>query len=346
MEINYIKGSKKEFFQFVDLIAPSQKVAILSHIDVDGLSSAIFLEKILNAKNINVDYFGFLDIKKDMFKEISVKLKEENIDKVFIADLDADSIDFEGFSDMREDFDVFMIDHHPLSPHVTDWDNIIKTDSQDCAGMVCYFLGEGLIDYEEWDWLCCADIFSDYSYKEPKNLEYIQSVYPGVTPENISSSVPGINSRKINSALIYYEDNREHVFELVKERKMDEITKAHEIIEEEVEKWVDGFSSEAEHYLEKKTHLYEIGSKFNVTSTVANLISKMKPEDTFIFMRRRDNGMIKISARNQSGSIDLGALMTRCTFGLDGASGGGHKRAAAALVRSEDFEEFKQRLLE
>lgn len=345
MEINYIKGSKKEFFQFVDLIAPSQKVAILPHNDLDGLSSAVFLEKILNSKNIDVYYIDFLNIKSNMFKEIHVKLTELDIDKVFICDIGADVIDFEGYKELRDDFDVFLIDHHPMSAFVTDWDKIIKTDSQDCSAMVCYFLGEGLIDYGEWDWLCSAAIFSDFSYKEKKNLEYIQSVYPGVTSENISSSTPGINGRKINSGLIYYESNLKYVFDLVKDRKIDEISRVHEVIEEEIEKLIEEFSSKGEHFLEKKLHIYEIESKFNVLSTVTTLVSKMKPEDVFVFMQRK-NGNIKFSARNQVGEIDLGALMRKCTFGLEYSTGGGHKSAAAGVIRAQDFDEFKKRLLE
>lgn len=346
MEINYLKGSKKEFFQFVDLIAPFQKVAILTHTDLDGVSSAIFLEKILNAKNISVEYIDFLEIKSTIVKEAYVSLKEKDIDKVFICDLGVDLIDFEGFKELRDEFSVFLIDHHPMSHLITDWENIIKTDSQDCAGMVIYFLGEGLIDYDELDWLCCSAIFSDFSYKEEKNLRYIQSIYPGINYENISSSIPGMNARKINSALIYYESNISYVYNLVKERKIDEITAVHEIIEEEISNLIDNFTSKAEHHLDKKTHLYEINSRFNVVSTVTSLVSKMKSDDVFVFYQKKADGKVKISARNQNGETDVGELMKKCTYDLELASGGGHRAAAAAAIRSEDLAEFKKRLLE
>lgn len=345
MEIDYIVGSKKEFYEFVNLITHRDKVAILTHIDLDGLASGIFLEKILEAKDIQVDYMNFLNIKKDMLKEENIKLKELGVDKVFICDMGIDSIDPEGFEELRQQADVFLIDHHPLNEGFSDKRNMIKTESQDCAAMICYFLGEGLIDPNEWEWLCCAAIFSDFSCKERKNLEYIQSVYPDVTEENIASSIPGMNGRKINSALIYYEHNKKYVYDLVKERKLDEIKEAHEIIEGEIEEIVGNFTDKAEHYPEKNLHIYCIDSKFNVVSTVCSLVSKMKPEDTFVFYRIKD-GLAKFSARNQGGTNNVGMLMKKCTEDLEGASGGGHAPAAAARIRAEDLDEFKKRLLE
>lgn len=346
MEINYIKGSREEFLNFLDSITSEDKVGIVSHIDVDGLSSAVFLEEILEVKGIEMNHISFEDIRRDMVKEISVKLKDKGITKVFFLDLGIDSIDFEGYKELRDEMDVFLIDHHPMNEEIEDWNNVIKTGSQDCSGMTCFFLGEGIIDFEEWNWLCCAAIFSDFSYKEEKNLRYIQSIYSGVTYDNISSMTPGLNGRKINSALIYYENDKKYVYDLVKNRDLEKIEEAHQVLEEEVEKLISEFSSRAEHYPEKGLHFYLIDSKFNVTSTVCSLVSKMKPEDYFVFGRRKNDGSIKFSARNQSGDYDMGALMKRCVEGLENASGGGHKPAAAARIEEKDLGEFKRRLLE
>lgn len=346
MIINYIKGDKNDFLNFIDSIKENDKVAILTHTDLDGLASGIFLEKILEAKGINIDYIDFLDIKIDMVKEISIELKNRNITKAFFSDLGIDQIDFEGFKELRKEMDVFLIDHHPMNEDVKSWDNIIKTDSQDCAAMTCFFMGEETIDNREWDWLCCAAIFSDFSYKEKKNLEYIQSVYPDVDEDNISSSIPGLNGRKINSALIYYENDKKYVYDLVKNRDLEKIEEIHSILEDEIEKIIFDFDSKAEHYKDRHLHLYEIGSKFNITSTVCSIVSKMKKEDTFVFYQRKSNGIIKFSARNQGGTEDVGNLMKKCTEGIEGASGGGHKPAAAAKIQEKDFDEFKRRLME
>lgn len=345
MEINYKKGSKEEFFEFVESIGLYDKVAIISHIDLDGLSSALFLEKILEAKGIKVEYMDFLDIKSDMVKELILKFTDLGIRKIFFSDLSVDSIDYEGFMELREKLDVFLIDHHPLNEKAKDLNCIIKTDSQDCSAMTLFNLGEGVIDKNEWEWLNCAAMFSDFSYKEEKNFLHIASIYPEITYENISSSIPGTNARKINSALIYYEYDLEHVYELIKERNLSEIEEVHELIEEEINRIIEDFAEKREYYLEKDLYVYEIISKFGILSTMATIISKMKPDNTFILFQRKGD-TIKISARNSFGRKDMGEIMKRCIEGLEDASGGGHKMAGAARIKSKDWEIFKERLLE
>ena len=58
--MEYIKGSKEEFFAFVDEISKRDKVAILSHTDLDGIASAVFLEEILKEKGIKVKQILFM----------------------------------------------------------------------------------------------------------------------------------------------------------------------------------------------------------------------------------------------------------------------------------------------
>ncbi|MDA3836100.1 MAG: DHHA1 domain-containing protein [Nanoarchaeota archaeon] len=345
MKIDYIKGSREDFLKFVDSIADGERVGVFIDIDVDGLSSGVFLEQILLAEKKNVVMVEFLDRGNDMVKEVSVKIEDAGITKAFFCDMGIDSIDFEGFKSLREEIGVFLIDHHPMNEEVKDWDNIIKTTSDDCSAMVCFFLGEDIIDFDEWKWLCCSAIFSDYSYKAKKNMDYIQSVYPDVTIDNISSTVPGLNGRKINSAIIYYDDNKKYVYDLVKHRDLDKIEEIHNILEDEIERLIENFSNNAEHYDERGLHFHEIDSKFKVLSTVTSLVSKMKPEHSFVFMQRRQ-GVMKFSARNQGNTEDVAALMKKCVAGLEDASGGGHKAAAAAKIKERDLDIFKKRLLE
>jgi single-stranded DNA-specific DHH superfamily exonuclease len=346
MDVEYMLGSKKEFHDFVNLITHNDRVAVLSHIDLDGLASAIFLEEILEKKNIAINYLDFLDIHSDMLKEVLVKLDESNISKVFICDIGSDSIDPEGLHDLQMAFDVFMIDHHPINEEYPDKRNMIKTSSNDCSALTIFDLGKDLLDVKEWNWLVCSAIFSDFSHKKLSHLNYIQEVYPGISIENISSSTPGINARKINSALIYYNHNRLYVYDLVKNRRMNEISEIHELMEEEVDKIVEGFTFAAEHYPDKNLHVYQFESKFNLVSTVSSLISKMRPMDSFVLIQRLSGGVVKASARNQEMNRDMGLLMKKCTHDLVGASGGGHRAAASAKFMIEDFEEFKRRLVE
>ncbi len=345
MRIEYLKGSKKEFFEFVDLITFRDKIAILTHNDLDGIASAVFLEKILEKKNLKIEYIDFLSINPNMIKEVIYTLEGKGITKVFFCDLGVDSIDFEGYVELRTKMDVFLIDHHPMSSNVYGFNKIIKTISEDCSALTVFDLGREVFDSSEWDWLLCSTLFSEFSYNKSENLEYIMKIYPEVSLENISSSVPGRIARKISSALVYYKMNVSYVYDLIKKRDLEELDRIHDIIEEEVDRIVEDFSDKKEFFPEEKVYFYEIDSKYELTSYVSSLISKIKPDYSFIFYRRT-NGVMKISARNQGKNEDMGSLMQYACNGLEEASGGGHFPAAAARIKSEDFQKFKNRIME
>jgi len=344
MNIDYLLGSKEEFQNFLDSIGLYDKVAVLTHNDLDGLASGLFLEKILEAKGIKIDYLDFLDIKINMVKEVIVKLKEKGITKIFISDINVEDIDFEGFEELRRERDVFLIDHHPVGSKLVNKKNIIKTISNDCASLTIFNLGEGLIDTRAWSWLVSSAIFADYSFKSEKNFEFLKSFYPEVTLENLSSSIPGMNARKISSALVYYKNDVSYVYNLVKERNLEELEEVHELIEEEVYKLVDDFSINKKYFPKNDIYFYEIKSKFDVLSYVATLVSSVDPKKNFVFMYQTKD-LIKFSARSTNKSLDMGALMKKGVEGLDGSDGGGHKAAAAAKIQFKDSEKFRERVL-
>lgn len=342
MDITFLKGSKKGFLDFLDSIGLYDKVAILTHTDLDGIASGLFLEKILEARGVKVDYINFLEIKRDMVKEVSIILKEKGITKVFFSDLNVESIDSEGFNELREEKDVFLIDHHPINPDF-DSPNIIKAVSEDCCALVTFVLGEGYIEYESWGWLVSAAIFADYAFRSEKNFQFMKSFYPELSIEDLSSSVPGLNARRISSTLIYYKNDIKHVYDMVKEKNMDEIIEIHELIEEEVYRIVDDFEKEKKYFPEKDIYFYEIKSRFDVLSYVATLIAGYNPEKNFIFMYKTKEHA-KFSARSSNSKIDMGKLMGETVQGLSGADGGGHIPAAAARVLLSDEETFLKRI--
>ncbi len=344
MELDYVFGSKDDFTKFIDSIGLYDKVAVLTHIDLDGLASGFFLEQILNAKGIKVDYMDFLDIKEDMVHEVSIKLREKGISKVFFSDINVESIDFEGFEELREEIDVFLIDHHPTGEKLENKKNIIKTVSEDCSALAIFSLGEEFIDSESWGWLVCAAIFADYSFRSEKNFEFLKSFYPEVQMDQLSSSIPGVNARRISSSLIYYRNDIFYVYNLIKEKKLEELSEIHELIEEEVYKIVDDFDENKEYYPKNDIYYYEIKSRFDVLSYVATLIAGSDPDRNFIFVYR-EKGFVRISARSSNSKIDMGKLMKEGVYGFPESNGGGHIPSAAAKIREEDFEIFKKRVL-
>jgi single-stranded DNA-specific DHH superfamily exonuclease len=264
---------------------------------------------------------------------------------VFISDLAVDS-DIGEFEKFREAFDTFLIDHHPTNPILENKKNIIKTNSHDCSTYCIYLLGREILDDEEWGWLVCATMFSEFSYSNEKNFEFMKKFYPNLNLENISSSVPGINGRKIGNALIYYSSQIDAVYKMVKEKNLSEIEDIHKIIEDEIDFHIENYVKEARYYPEKKMYIYKLNSKYKIASPVITTISKYKPEYSFIIYSPRKENLIKVSARNQSSSTDMSELMKKGVQGLQDAVGGGHKAAAGATIQEEDIEKFIENILQ
>lgn len=340
--MEYLLGRREEFFSFLNQIGEEDKVAILTHTDLDGIASGIFLQKILEAKTKNFTHIKFVDYGINLLDEVAYEFEEEGITKVFISDFAADRSP--EFSEFREKFGTFLIDHHILNPEIKDDSNIIKGATEDCAAFLVYDLGKGLIDEDAWHWLVCSAIFTDFSYKKEEHLKFIQRYYPEVNMENISSSTPGLNGRKISNALIYYKNDISRVYELVLSGELDKLTEAHDIVEEEINKYVEEFGEKAEFYPERNLYWYEIDPRFNIASIVTTLISKIKPDISFLTVSTYED-MFKISARNQNQTEDMNLLMKKGIEGLSRATGGGHPPASAAKIRRDDLEKFKENIL-
>jgi single-stranded DNA-specific DHH superfamily exonuclease len=85
--------------------------------------------------------------------------------------------------------------------------------------------------------------------------------------------------------------------------------------------------------------VYEVKSGLSLTSMAATHIGGKFP-DNIVAIRKASGDAWKVSVRGQNTGLNLGSIVKRCVKGI--GSGGGHERAAAALVR--DWETFLKRL--
>lgn len=346
--MEYLIGNKNEFYNFLNSIGKEDRVAIVSHNDLDGLASAIFLEEILKAKGLegNLRLRKFLDYKKGIFLEVYDELKKKKISSVLILDLNPENVDLEGFERLRREFNVFSIDHHPVG-ELKDRKGIIKTETGYCAGFVCYELGKGILDSEKWKWLVHAAIVSDMSYKNLEVLKFLQKNYPEITEENIHESEIGKITSMITSSLIYFDKDVEKVYDLVRRKKIKELGKYDAEIKEEVDKWMRKYEEEAEFYPERNLYFYYFNPKFGVRSLVTTILSGKKLDKTFVSIGEvpEDKNILSVSMRNQSGKEDMNKLMKKGVSGMENAIGGGHVPAAGGRFMKKDLEKFKENII-
>lgn len=346
--MKFLVGKKADFIDFLNSINKKDKIGFLSHNDLDGIGSSILLEEILQDKQLNnIKMKIFLDYKKNIFSEVYQLLKKEKISTLFISDLNPENIDADGFERLRKEFKVFSVDHHPLG-QLKDTKNIIKSESTQCTTFVYYQLGREVIDIKKWKWLVYAASISDFSYKNPNILKFIQESYPEVTMENIHDSKIGKISSIISSSLIYFVDNIKKVYELIKKQNLNKLEKYDIKIREEIAKWVKKYQEEAEYFPERNLYFYYYTPKFNITGVVTEILSNKKPDTTFVSVSdiQNDNNKVKVSARNQNSKEDMIQLIKKGMQGLENAVGGGHVPAAGGSFMKEDIKRFKKNIIE
>jgi len=347
MKDKYILGSEGDFHNFINLISKKDKIGLVTHIDVDGIASAVFLQKILESRDLKIEFIEFLNYQADILKNILNK----KFDILFFTDWSVDSY-LEDLKQLRKKGKIFVVDHHPINDKLKDKSNFIKTDSAYCSSHCLFDMAESgnYFNIKDLEWLVCASIIMDYTWdKSEGNFDFIKKIYPNVKKDaTIWKSEPGKIGNLINGALIYYQPDFRKVYDLVLKKDLEKLEKANEIIGMEVNNWIEKTKKEAEYFPEKKLLFNYANPKYNITSTIASILSDRDFKgDTVIFASDFSDkkGFVKVSARNQMGNVDLGQLLKKCVEGFENSSAGGHKKAAAGTFSKKYLNEFKERLL-
>lgn len=345
-----VVGKEQDFWEFVDGIGEEDKVGVISHTDLDGLSSAIFLEEILKVKNIDVQEFYFIGYGKGMFDSFFEKFKEKGITKVFLTDMSADNGDFEGFNVLRERFDCFLIDHHPVHESLKDFKWILKSPSPDCSAWVLYNFLKKVKNIDSWNWLVLATMITEFSFNSEENFEFIKSKCQDInSKEDIFNSEHKRIADVIGSALTYYgPDELRKVYTLVKKKNLVELEKVHKIIDSALQRDVKKYFEVAEFYPEKNVYVGYFDLEYHRPSHLTTVASMKEPEKTFVFAYDSSSkeGFIKISSRNQAGVVNVSEMLKFATKNLKDFSAGGHAKAAGAVILKSDLAKFKEQLLD
>ncbi len=343
----YLLGSENMFYDFVDSLNKKDKIGIVTHIDLDGLASTVFLQKILESKNLKVNSIEFLNYGPGALKSIINKKR----DILFFTDWNADSY-LKDFEKLRNKSKIFVIDHHPLNTQLKDSSNFIKTEGSYCSTHTLFDLAKNgnYFDTKFLEWLVCAAMITDYTWdKGEENFKFIQSIYPKIKKnESIWNSKPGEIGKTIDNSLTYYSPNFKKVYDLVLKNNLKELNKSGNIVRKEIDKWIDKFKGEVEIFSEQRLNFYYGNPKYNIASKVSSKLSdEYFRTNTVLFASDipEKKGFIKLSARNQTGEVNLGEILKTCVKNLKNADGGGHARAASCVIMKKDLNKFKNNLL-
>jgi len=343
-KIEYLIGKEQDFYDFLDRITKKDKVAIVSHIDLDGIASAIFLQEILKSKGIKPKILEFTEVGSGAFSKLPKKFKKKKITKIFMSDI-AEESDYTNFEKLKNEFFIFLIDHHPSENKTQN--NVLKTKTEHCAAWTIYNLGQKITDFSKWKNLVCATMIVEFSYNDENNFNFLKSNFPDLTKEDVMNSEVGRLSNLFSSAIIYLKNNLKKAFNLISKDKFKKLEKFNNIIQREFQLVVEKFGKEAEFYPDKNAYFFYYNPRFPIGSAVITYLSVQQSDKTFFIASdvKDDKNFVKVSSRNQSGKVNLNELMKKGIAGLENASAGGHIMASAGRFLKKDLEKFKQNIL-
>ncbi len=340
---------KRKFDKFLNGIKGDEKIAIVGHANcLDGASSAVLMHEILKRKypklpEIEVYFasyaFGSIDSLSNVFRRNDIK-------KVFIVDLGVDQSLLDELERMKAEFDILLIDHHPLNPNLEIDDHIIKTHSYDCTSLVLYRFGEELIDFKDWTWLGCVAAVSEFSWHSNENLDFIQKHNLGYSPQDQKSELLGLVKR-MNNMINYYSKDTFKAYQLILRKDLDRINEIAQEVSLELEFKLKDFEKNAESHFDKQLYFYNLKSKFSLGSNISTALS-LKHQGSTIIVFVEEEGKIKVNARNngQPTPYSMNELCNAGIFGLENAMAGGHKPASGASFLAKDLETFKKNVIE
>ncbi len=248
---------------------------------------------------------------------------------------------------------TLIIDHHIPerdlnSSRTVHYNPRFRRDIYLPAAYLVYKALEGLGKrVRPYKWIAGMGIIGDYGFRECRGfLEGLGREEPGIlegdplssklgkATELISYSITlkGLKGAKESLGLLTGGEGFE------KFARNPLLNKWRKMVEGEIRKILGRFGSERILYQEIGLMEYTIRSRLNITSIISTILARENPDMIVLVAKESEKGF-KVSIRCQSGRVNAGELVKKAVKGI--GSGGGHEKAAGALVR--DFDAFRER---
>lgn len=350
--VSFLKGLK------------GKKAVIVSHDDSDGSCSAALIIRLLRkiCKSCEVSYFSTRkgpSINDELMGVIISEKPDAVITCDFAGGLD-ESAQILGKSGIR----CLFIDHHIPEEYKFPSDCVyinprLEDKDMPCAAFV-YDLCMKITDFKENLWIAGVGTIEDYGAELRKDIiEACMKKYPElfekrrriVNSELFDTSF-GLVGKIIGSAptwasykgaelgtKVLLEVNSPSDFLSLGNKDVKMMFEKFQEIEEEVKKAVRMFDADCD--VSGHVRSLVIESDYGIKSKVSTIVSSKYEKDVVVIITEGDKS-VSMSLRNQSGDFDLNSIIRECLVGLEG-KGGGHKKAAGAVVRNKDFAVFMER---
>jgi single-stranded DNA-specific DHH superfamily exonuclease len=329
----------------------AQKKLLLYHTDVDGICSAALFGRFFKG-------YGTIPMEGPIISEKLLKYLEVSKPGIIVAldlPLDQEWKKLERLLKACPGTRMLIIDHHVPEKDLTSG-RIVHVNPRFeksvyiPASVLVYRMLEGLgKDMGGLIWIAAMGVIGDYAYEDCRDiLEECEKTYPEIfrgTPSKVE-----LLSKKLMSAVILH-----GIAGAVKGMQImtsaeiygeafenGYLNKCHETVEEEIGKVVSEFDERASKWPDIDLYIYNVESRLNIASSVSTRLAEKNP-DKMILVVKPAKDIVKVSARYQKGDISLNDLLKETVKGI--GSGGGHEKAAGAVVKRSEWREFQNRLI-
>ena len=285
-EINFNVGSKNKAVDFVKGISKKDKVAILSHIDLDGMGGAKVLSKVV--KYDLMKFLAYEQINNDLVEE----LKKNKITKVIISDLSIDNVEI--ISEIEDFAEILIIDHHLFEKDFNSDKTVFVNSQNHCATYLCYYIFSDFDNVEKLDWLVACACIADWMYFN--NQEFMSEIMEKYDDKLEIKKNSIRKSRKfwdlqlkLGLTLIYFGYKLNEAFDLIDDdfNSMDNLDKYCAEINKEIESSVKKFEKEKEIFGD--VYLWIFSGKFQIKGILSTIISVKYPNKTIIIVKKNQD---------------------------------------------------------
>jgi single-stranded DNA-specific DHH superfamily exonuclease len=339
---DWIAGSEKRFFDFISKLG-GEKICLMSHNDLDGISSAKVVNSVVRADMLKVANYS------DLNDSLVIELKKNKIKKLIIVDMSVQRV--EVIKEIEKFAEILWIDHHTMIQDINSEKTVFLNAQGFCAAYLCYYLFSKLQNLDNMDWLIACASIADWLYT--KNKSWMKEVLEKYGDQFILEDDGLIKTSgkfydlmyKLTLMIVYFEKKPMSVFEMIGLgfAEVKDLDKYSAIVLNEINNKEKQFEKEKEFM--KWGYFWCFESKFGIDSILISNLSRNVKDKTFIFVFM-DQKYCFINARRQDGKVDLPNLLRDLIRGFDDSSAGGHLKASGGNFPRKYLEEFKKRLKE
>jgi single-stranded DNA-specific DHH superfamily exonuclease len=352
---------------FLRDVSEDDQVEIIHHWDMDGTSSATIISKVLEKERGRPVDLVTIPEERAYHLEEKDREKLEDMDKLIVLDFNLEADELEELKETY-DLDILVVDHHGFGrvpkgiPFVNPREE--NADVYVPCSKICLDIAERFGLREQLRWIAGLGVIQDFGVDScPELFEGLEDKYEKYLPENLNqqqlaknceygrySSVLNIKPYRDSKhfAQLAYEAlmNSKDLKELEAQEAYRQVYEVYLEMQDEFNKMMEDYEEDREINRDKRIIFFELDSDFHITSSIATNMSTKTPDWIHLVIQKDEK--INISARCQSGRVDLGDLLQKALpeqAKEEGAEAGGHRKAAGASMELQYYDEFKDNFI-